>query len=77
MKYGVIVCPKCKQVKGVNLNYKSSKCFKCGKILVLEKVRILYKTNSEKDLRKAIGLVNAQLEGKEDSFKEMFDKKFY
>lgn len=74
MKYGVIVCPRCKQVKGVELKYKSTNCPKCNKNIKLDKVRILFETNSEEALRHAIGLVNADFDGKSEDFKKIFEK---
>ena len=64
MKYGVVVCPKCKNTKAVQLIYKTSKCNRCGKILVLKKLNIFYRTNSEQNLRQAIGFINAQIDEK-------------
>ena len=61
MKYGVIVCPKCKKVKAVNLNYKSTKCFFCKKQILLNKVKILFKSNHQEEIRYAIGQINAEL----------------
>jgi len=74
MKYGVIVCPKCKKAKGVLLAHKTTKCIRCGKTLTLEKIRILYKTDSEAKLRNSLGLVNAELDGQSDKFRS---KTFY
>jgi transposase-like protein len=76
MRLGVIVCPQCKQVKGVNLSSKTTKCAGCGKTHTLEKMKIYYKTESQEKLRQAIGLLNAGLDGKSDSFKKLlYDKK--
>ena len=61
MKFGVIVCPGCKQAKGVDLSVKTTKCIRCGKLLRLDKVKIFYKTNSQENLRKAIGLMNVKI----------------
>ena len=71
MKFGVIVCPKCKKTKGVDLSFKTTRCPRCGKILVLEKLKIHHKTNSEEKLRGAIGLVNANMDGKLEEFKKL------
>jgi hypothetical protein len=71
MKYGVIVCPKCNSSKAVELYYKTSRCNRCGKILVIDKLKIFYKTNSKQDLIQAIGLINAQIDGKLDNFKKV------
>ena len=74
MKYGIIVCPKCKRSKGVILTYKTTKCNRCGKILKLDKIRILYTTNSEHKLRHFLGLINAELEDKSKNIKNLYKK---
>ena len=71
MKYGVIVCPNCKTAKGVDLSYKTTKCINCNKKLILHKLKILYKTNSEEELRQALGLINAEMDGKLEDFKNL------
>ena len=58
MKFGIIVCPKCRKSKVVNLSYKTTTCFRCNKKIDLKKVKILYKSNSEQETRKAIGIIN-------------------
>ena len=65
MRFGVIVCPQCKQVKGVDLSSKTTKCIRCGKTLELKKLKIFYETESQEKLRQAIGLLNAELDGKQ------------
>jgi hypothetical protein len=64
MRFGVIVCPQCKLVKGVNLSSKTTKCVRCGKTLQINKLKIFYETESQEKLRNAIGLLNAELEEK-------------
>jgi len=71
MKFGVIVCHSCKKVKGVDLSCKTTKCPWCGKILRLENLKIFYKTDSQEELQQAIGLVNADLDGRLDEFKKI------
>lgn len=61
MRFGVIVCPRCKQVKGVNLSSKITKCIRCGKTLQIEMLKIYYETESQEKLRKVIGLLNIDL----------------
>ena len=75
MRFGVIVCPQCKQVKGVNLSSKTTKCIRCGKTLMLKKLKIFYETESQEKLRKAIGLINVQVNGKWDIFTKLLNKK--
>jgi len=45
MIYGVIVCPKCKKVKGVDLSKKTTKCPRCRKILTIDKLKIFSERN--------------------------------
>ncbi|KYK22023.1 hypothetical protein AYK25_07625 [Thermoplasmatales archaeon SM1-50] len=75
MRFGVIVCPNCKYVKGVNLSSKTTKCTRCGKILQLKKVRIFYETELQEKLRQVVGLMNAEMEGKRDSFLKFIENK--
>ena len=71
MRLGVIVCPKCKKVKGVDLTCKTTKCPRCGRVLTINKLKIFYKTDSQKKLQQAIGLVNAKLDGRLDEFEKI------
>ena len=74
MKFGIVVCPRCKNVKGVNLSFKTTRCIGCGKILLLKKIRIMYQTNSEHELKQAIGLINAEKDGKLKEYKNLIKK---
>jgi transposase-like protein len=71
MRLGVIVCPQCKQVKGIDLFLKTTKCAGCGKTLSLKKLKIFYETDSQEKLRQAIGLLNAELDRKSITFKKL------
>ena len=75
MKFGVIVCPNCKKVKGAELSCKTTKCPRCGKVLRLENLKIFYKTDSQEELQQAIGLMNADLDGRLDEFKKIIQNK--
>jgi transposase-like protein len=75
MRLGVIVCPQCKHVKGVNLSSQTTKCTYCGKTLQLKKLKIFYETESHETLRQMIGLVRAKQEGKGDFFKNFVHDK--
>ena len=61
MKFGIIVCPRCRNSKVVDLFYNTTTCFRCNKKIDLNKVKILYKSNSEQDIRKVIGFINRKL----------------
>jgi transposase-like protein len=74
MKFGIVVCPRCKNAKAVDLSCKTTKCYGCGKTLNLEKLRILYKSDSNQKIRQALGLVNAKMDGKFEEFKELIRK---
>jgi hypothetical protein len=71
MKFGIIVCPKCKKAKGVDLCNKTSKCFRCNKVIELKKIRILYRTNSQQKLRHSLGLINSELNGYHKGIKRL------
>jgi len=75
MRFGVIVCPECKQVKGIELSSKTTKCIRCGKTLPLKKVKIFYETDSQEQLRQAIGLVNVKLDDNSHTHKKFLYKK--
>jgi hypothetical protein len=61
MRLGVIICPQCKQVKGVALSSKTTRCIRCGKTLELKKLKIFFETDSQEKLRQVIGILNAQM----------------
>lgn len=74
MRFGIVVCPKCKKAKAVELSCKTTKCLRCGRILKLDKLKIMYETDSEQKLRQALGLINAEMDGKLEEFKELIEK---
>jgi len=77
-KFGIIVCPNCKKPKIVSLSVKQTKCFSCNKTLFLQKSKIIYKSNSQEEIRNAIGLLNAEIDGNLEKFKKILEnKKFY
>jgi hypothetical protein len=77
MKYGIVVCLKCKNPKVVLLSSKSSKCIRCGKILYIDRLKIFYKTNSRTKVRTAVGLINAEKDNNLTKFKRMINKENY
>ena len=48
--YGVICCPKCRFVTGVDLQFKSKKCIKCNYNINIKKVRVIFKTEDKNEL---------------------------
>jgi hypothetical protein len=64
MKLGIVICPRCKQAKGIHLSYKTTKCFRCRKVLTIKNLKIFFKTDSQEKLRQAIGTINFELNRK-------------
>ena len=58
---GVISCPKCKHVCGVDLKHKSKKCARCDCSMKISKVRIWVKTNNHNDLPELIKNIKKEI----------------
>ena len=63
MRFGVVVCPRCRKAKAADLLFKTTKCGRCNHIIRLDAVRVVYKTDSPQKLRQAIGEINAGISG--------------
>ena len=74
MKFGIIICPKCKNPKAIDLFHKSTTCPRCNKKIIISKVRILHKTNNRGDLHYIIGVLNSEKDGKSKDFEKIFKK---
>jgi hypothetical protein len=61
MRFGVIVCPECRKVKAADLSFQTTRCINCNKVINLKNVRILYKSDSQEQIRQVIGKINAEL----------------
>ncbi len=48
--FGIICCPKCRFVTGIDLQFKTKKCIKCNFNINLRKIRIIFKTENDKEL---------------------------
>jgi hypothetical protein len=57
-RYGVIVCNKCGQAKGVELRFQTTKCPHCGNLIYVKNLKIMYLTNDKKKLQVAIAKIN-------------------
>jgi len=75
MRFGVIVCPECRKARGIDLSVKTVRCIYCGKRLQINHIKIFYKTNSIDELRRVIGLINADADGRVEEFKKLFEKR--
>ena len=60
--YGVICCPKCRFVTGVDLQFKSKKCIKCNYNINLKKVRIIFKTRDTGEIGNLIEITRKKVE---------------
>jgi transposase-like protein len=69
MTYAVIVCPRCNTAKIVDTSKRTTTCFTCKKHITLEKQTFLYETNTLEKAQQALGLVNAEKDGKKEEFK--------
>ena len=73
MKFGVVVCPKCRNAKGVNLDAKSSKCNRCNKSLNPRKLKVFYRTDTESDLIHGVARVNAEIHQGLSEYEELVE----
>ena len=64
MRFGIVVCPKCRKAKAADLLCKTTRCIRCGYTIYLDKVRVIYKTDSLQKLRQAIAKVNTKISKK-------------
>jgi len=60
--YGVVVCPRCKRAKGVNLKQKTTTC-QCGFDIHIVPARIRGRAESARELAPLVGKVSAELAG--------------
>jgi len=62
-------------VKGIDLSFQTTRCQRCNKLLKITSLTIFYKTDSQEQLRKVIGLMNASAEGKQNEFQAQLQQK--
>ena len=58
---GVVSCPKCKRVCGVDLKYKTKNCARCNYTMKISKVRIWVKTEDRNELAELINNVRKEI----------------
>ncbi len=69
-RYGVVVCTKCGNAKGVDLGTKTTKCPHCRRRLIINKLTVFYRSDSQKNIAQVVGELNAKIRDA-----EMPDKK--
>jgi len=74
MKYGIVVCSKCKRAKGFLLSNKTTRCVVCGKVLNIKKQKIMFKTDSQIEMQNAIGIINANIDDNSKNFLKLLSK---
>lgn len=60
--YGVVVCPRCKRAKGVDLKQKTTTC-SCGFEIHIVPARVRARAATPRELAPLVGQVNAELAG--------------
>ena len=60
--YGVVVCPRCKRAKGVDLKQKTTTC-SCGFEIRIVPSRVRGRSETAHDLARLVGQVNAETAG--------------
>src|SRR2546422_6990724 len=66
--YGVVVCPRCKRAKGVNLKQKTTTC-QCGFDIHIVPARIRGRAESARELAPLVGKVSAELAGGTEEYR--------
>lgn len=67
--YGVVVCPRCKRAKGVDLKQKTTTCV-CGFEIRILPARIRGRTETARDLAPLVGQINAEIAGGLDAYQK-------
>ncbi len=73
MKFNVILCPRCKTVKGALAGTKTTNCARCGKKINLKKARVLTKVDYESQLARVVREINMKIQDGEDIFQMDLD----
>src|SRR2546426_12604706 len=66
--YGVVVCPRCKRAKGVNLKQKTT-TRQCGFDIHIVPARIRGRAESARELAPLVGKVSAELAGGTEEYR--------
>jgi len=69
MTYAVIVCSRCNTAKIIETSKKTTTCFTCNKHLQIDKLTFFYTSNDLVKAQQALGLVNAEKDGRGEEFK--------
>jgi len=67
--YGVVVCPRCKRAKGVDLKQKTTTCL-CGFDIRVVPSRVRARANTARELAPLVGQVSAEIAGGLKAYRE-------
>ena len=67
--YGVVVCPRCKRAKGVDLKQKTTTCL-CGFEIRVVPARVRARANTARELAPLVGQVSAEIAGGLKAYRE-------
>ncbi|TLZ93133.1 MAG: DUF1922 domain-containing protein [Methanobacteriota archaeon] len=67
--YGVVVCPRCKRAKGVDLKQKTTTCL-CGFEIRVVPSRVRARANTARELAPLVGQVSAEIAGGLKAYRE-------
>jgi len=66
--YGVVICPRCKRVKGVNLKQKTTTC-SCGFEIRVVPARVRARAETARELVPLVGQVSAEMAGGMEAYR--------
>src|SRR3989449_10998748 len=66
--YGVVVCPRCKRAKGVNLKQKTTTC-QCGFEIYVVPARVRARAETARELAPLVGQVSAEIAGGTEAYR--------
>ncbi len=70
-RYGVVVCPKCRHARGLELQSEATLCGRCGKRSPTRSLQILYRAKDSEELQAAVGAVEARVTGGEAALMDL------
>lgn len=65
--YGVVVCPRCKRAKGVNLKQQTTTCA-CGFTIRVIPARVRARAETARELAPLVGQVNTEIAGGTEAY---------
>ncbi len=76
-RYGVVVCTRCGNAKGVDMGSTTTQCPHCRKRLVVKILKVFYRSDSQTEIAGVVGELNAKLRDVEIPIKESKEPETY